>query len=103
MGDIQLSGSAVLVVGGLLSVCAGAITALFAALIAAKNAQIVREQELTNKLLPAVQEISQVVLRLAEVLQIQGAESRERMDRLQTEVRELRDKILTITNRGRSA
>lgn len=100
--DISLSTGAVVAVSGLLSALAGAVGVLFWALHASQNAQIKREQELTNTLLPAVREISQIVLRLAETLQAQGAESRERTERLERLTAEVRDKLLTITSRGRS-
>lgn len=108
--DISLSTGAVIAVTGLLSVMAGAIGTLFLALRGSYKenaellkAQIKREQDLTDTLLPSVREISQIVLRLAETMQGQGQESRDRMDRLERLTMDLREKVLTITNRGRSA
>ena len=53
------------ILGGM---CA-AIGLLFHQLIASKNEQIEREQELTNKLLPAVEEGNRTLQRLVELIQ----------------------------------
>lgn len=57
----------------LTSLC-GAIGLLFRGLLEAKNAAIAREQELTNKLLPAVENNTRTLERLVEV--IQGEQNR---------------------------
>lgn len=56
-------------ISALLSGLCLAIGILFRALLGAKDAQIKREQELTNKLLPAVEENTRTLQRLVEVMQ----------------------------------
>lgn len=80
VGEITLSTEAVLAVTGLLACLSGAIgvqyrTArarereLTADLIASKNAQIRRERELNDKLLPAVEQCNRILQRLADQIQ----------------------------------
>lgn len=69
MEDITLSPGAVAAVTALLGGLVAAIGVLFFQLIASKNEQIKREQELTNKLLPAVEEGNRTLQRLVEAIQ----------------------------------
>lgn len=80
MGDISLSSSAVLAVTGLLAALCGALGVVWRqsqsrereltdAIIRGKDSQILREQELTNKLLPAVEENTRTLQRVAELMQ----------------------------------
>lgn len=79
-------------IGGLLSTLCGAIGVLFWALIASKNgqiqqatdagkAQVIREQELTNKLLPAVEENTRTLGRLVELTTALMEELKRERDR----------------------
>lgn len=69
MGEITLSPSAVVAISAILGALATTIGVLFRALLSAKDAQIKREQELTNKLLPATEENTRTLQRLVEVMQ----------------------------------
>jgi hypothetical protein len=69
VGEVTLSTGAVLAVTGLLGSLVSAIGILFYQLIASKNSQISREQQLTNELLPAVKESNRTLQRLVELIQ----------------------------------
>lgn len=69
MEDISLSGSALVVISAIGGALATTIGVLFRALLGAKESQIKREQDLTNKLLPAVEENTRTLQRLVEVWQ----------------------------------
>ncbi len=68
MADITLSPGAIAAVTTLLGCLAGAVGLLFSQLISSKNEQIRREQDLTNKLLPSVEEGNRLLQRLVEAL-----------------------------------
>jgi hypothetical protein len=68
LSDITLSPGAVAAVTALLGGLVAAIGVLFFQLISSKNSQINREQELTNRLLPAVEEGNRTLQRLVELI-----------------------------------
>lgn len=69
MPDLLIPGAAVAAITTVLLSLTGAIGILFRALLASKNAAIQREQELTDKLLPTVEEIARTQRQLLEGLQ----------------------------------
>jgi hypothetical protein len=76
LDGISLSASAATAVGLLLTSLSSVIGVLFWQLLGAKDRAILREQELTNKLLPAVEENTRTLQRLVELLQEERAQAR---------------------------
>lgn len=69
MGDLSISPSAALAVSAILGALCTTVGFLFRAYDGSQKAAITREQELTNKLLPAVEENTRTLQRLVEVFQ----------------------------------
>jgi hypothetical protein len=72
LSDVSLSASAVVAITALLGALGTTIGFLFRAYDGSQKAAITREQELTNKLLPAVEENTRTLQRLVEVFQAQA-------------------------------
>lgn len=85
MSDISLSGSAVVAITAILGAMATAIGFLFRAYDGSQKAQIKREQELTNKLLPAVENNTRTLERLVEVFQASQKTLERLVEMLQVE------------------